>query len=144
MLMEKASVDINQNAAVPSSAPVTAGALYLAGKSEIYVPVYPLPPDGVFAPPFLIPNGKWTVVFELQVAADLVFYDVSYINQPQDVQRPTDDSPGKTTWTTTFDTSQVKGPNKLHCTIQLAPPSSNGPTHSGDPTIAVVQDPMGG
>ena len=144
MLMEKASVDIDQKAADPNPAPVTAGAVYVAGKSEMHVPVFPIAPDRVFAPPFLIPRGEWIVVFELQ-APDLVFYAVSYLDKPKGPSITNNDTPGKTTWTTLFDTNQVIGANKLHCKIELGPPSGNGvPTYSGDPTIAVVQDPMGG
>jgi hypothetical protein len=144
MLMEKASVDICQNAADPNTAPVTAGAVYVAGQPEIHVPVYPIAPDRVFAPPFLIPRGEWTLIFELQ-APGLVFYAVSYKDKPAGPTITNDDTPGKTTWTTTFDTNKVISANKLHCKIELGPPFSNSdPTYSGDPTIAVVQDPMGG
>jgi len=156
MLMEKASVGINQNAqnaAASSMAPVSTGALYMAGKSEIYVPVYLLMNGVVFAPPFLIPHGEWTVVFELQVAGGLVFKDICYSNQDPSIVINNDPQPDATTWTTTFDTTQVTNPAKLQCTIKLITISpsdgsndsnGDGPVYSGDPTIAVVQDPMGG
>jgi hypothetical protein len=152
MLMEKASVGIDQNAqnaAAPSMAPVSTGALYRAGKSEIYVPVYLLMNGLVFAPPFLIPQGEWTVVFELQVAGGLVFNDISYSNQDSSVIINNDRQPGTTTWTTTFNTTQVTKTDKLSCTIQLTTSpntdsNGDGQVYSGDPTIAVVQDPMGG
>lgn len=152
MLMEKASVDIDQDPPSTATAPVTAGAVFAAGKPEIHVPVYPLSPPSIFAPPFLIPIGVWTVVLELQsppppfppLPPDLVFLDVQYKDRPKGPEIKSDDTPGKTTWTTTFDMNKVTGPNRMRCEIRLGRFSNGVPTYSGDPTIAVVQDPMGG
>ncbi|HEX4964434.1 MAG TPA: hypothetical protein VF173_26700 [Thermoanaerobaculia bacterium] len=120
-------------------------------QGEIHVPVYATSP--VFAPPFLIPKGTWTVVFEVQTSG-WVFGSVTYqkthdgFRFPQGVL-PLDSGPGSDgSWRTVFDTTEVTDVNMLGCTIVLNPdPNRFGSEFiapiSGDPTIAVVKDPMG-
>jgi hypothetical protein len=144
MLMEKAPVDIKQCKKNPDLAPVTAGPLYIENTAEIHVPVFFLPdlPDPVYAPPFLIPQGVWTVIFQMQTP-DAYFDDVCYKDQPVGV-KIIPGPRGEIAWSTTFDTSHVNHSNKMHCDISVKSNRDNGTrTYIGDPTIAVVQDPMG-
>jgi hypothetical protein len=130
-----------------NTAPVTASVTYVAGGFTILVPVYPL--DSlmtVFAPPFVIPGGnQWTVIFTVQT--DGPVFDtagVKFSNLPSDLPTPASAAlVGLKAWQSTFDTTGIKNPVEVfHCHITLNGPA--GAVYVGDPSIAVVQDPMGG
>lgn len=151
MLMEKAVSDSSVVCAPPSS-PSSASVTYDTRNPDerlIQVPVFIVDLNQVVAPPFLIPGQKWTVIYTLQDSGK-VFYDVKYTG-PDALKVITNNTnpPGQSTWKTEFDTNNVTFVNKLDCTIFLDPPftksfdrESSGRIH-GDPTIAVVPDPMG-
>jgi hypothetical protein len=165
MLMEKA---VSNLAMV--GAPMSTGATFVAGEPEIHVPVFGEPSGKVFAPPFLVPEGEWTVVFNVvnQLGQNLVFDSVNFrdLLDPGSGVPPRAivdnvNEPGLNTWRTL-----VKGdappllPNPaaptvptvsmIGCTINLKPISISGPGeaavgltgYSGDPTIAVVGEPI--
>jgi hypothetical protein len=154
MLMEKAVTD-------SGTAPVTVSVTYDKGALEVQIPVFFISPKRVFAPPFLIPRGNWTVVYEVKTPG-WVFESVTYppsTSLPTGVKPPDNsNAPGGRTWRTKFDTCGVTDVNKLDCTIGLMQTDfeSFGSDerlhhelhhrrhHTGDPTIAVVKDPMDG
>lgn len=150
--------------------PTVTGVLYDTNNPaelKIFVPVSPMPssPSGkqVFAPPFLIPKGVWNVIYSLptDLPTGYVFKNVAYHDSagtigvfPQGVLRLST-SPGRgmdgTTFTDTIDTTEVPSDssNVMGCTIYLNPSTSPNFLDSddsihGDPTIAVVSDPIGG
>lgn len=128
--------------------PITASVTFEGGHT-ILVPVFLDSTDHVFAPPFLIPKNTWHVNFIVQQPegqTPLVFDDVTFASTVDNliIDNPGDD--GETTWHTTF-TNTVTDVNMLSCTITLRNPP-NGPMdvvvkYCGDPTIAVVKDPLG-
>jgi hypothetical protein len=151
MLIEKALTDVT------TPPPVNAGATYVG--TEIQVPVFvDSSTNKPFAPPFLIPKGIWTVVFTVETQG-WVFDSVIYFKYgctppddctalPSGVQLVDNSNvPGGTTWTTIFDTSGVTFVNMMGSTISLRPESEpflSDSVISGDPTIAVVKEPIDG
>jgi hypothetical protein len=155
MLMEKAVSDL----AVVGS-PLSTGATFVAGEPEIHVPVFGEPSGKVFAPPFLVPKGEWTVVFNVvnQLGQNLVFDSVSFrdLLDPGSGVPPRAivdnmNEPGLNTWRTLVNgyTSPVpRDPfvptvSMIGCTINLKSISISGPAgaafegrecYSGDPT----------
>lgn len=135
---------------------------YDTDTQTIHVPVFAVSSassqNQVYAPPFLIPKGNWNVVYEVK-SSGWVFKNRAYSGFQGARQLPTgvvlQDPPpglgsGGTTFTDCFDTSTVTDVNKLGCTLflKLAGSSSFDDFDSveihGDPTIAVVSDPIGG
>jgi hypothetical protein len=135
---------------------------YAPAEHKIHVPVY-VREGAPFAPPFLIPRGTWTVVYEVKTPG-WVFDNVTYHGYdctppdvcplPPGVVDPPDNlnEPGGTTLRTRFDTNGVLDVNMMGCTIFLRPDSDRPDSEplgsdgviSGDPTIAVVKEPMDG
>lgn len=126
-------------------APVEASVTFVKDEAEIHVPVHPLSPDGVFAPPVIIPKGTWTVVWTIQ-GLDHFFQSVDIPNPinslPDGIEIdnpiPIDSHP--TVWRTTFH-NDVTDVNLVDATINLS--TTEGSLLKGDPTIAVVKDPVG-
>jgi hypothetical protein len=158
MKMLKKSAVLDAIAVAPAPAPVGAGAQYVAGAAEIRVPVFPLPSlpqeKQVFAPPFVVPPGEWKVTYTVQQlpGQTYVFDNVSYDNQAAAISienHNPEQQRGGTTWLTTIG-NEVTDVNMLSCTIfltrQLGHSEFRSHSHrllKGDPTIAVVKDPMG-
>jgi hypothetical protein len=144
MLMEKVLA-----VHVPGTAPINANVTYVQGSHTILVPVFPQDLSmKVFAPPFLIPGGDlWEVLFTVQTEG-VVFSDVTFDGGPADLPilnyGPIDST--KVVWKTTFNTSNLtKNVEMLNCHIYL---NGSDPgvsqAYKGDPTIAVVKDPIDG
>lgn len=127
----------------------------------VRVPVY-VKEGKPFAPPFLIPKGTWTVHFDLKtegwVFGGVTFHSAdctptltqSCESLPSGVELPLQ-APvtGGKTLRVSLDTNGVALVNSLGCTLTLdpAPDSLNfllsSAPISGDPTIAVVKEPIG-
>jgi hypothetical protein len=161
MLIEKAVTD----PIITTPAPVSAGVTY--DGTEINVPAFGQSSGKVFAPPFLIPNGTWTINYEVQTPG-LVFESVTYHGDDYDPNYPDCDALPKgitindnnvnpaeqTKWKTTIE-NQVTEVNMLGSTIRLKTPHSESSSadkrnhhvrhhYKGDPTITVVKDPIDG
>jgi len=143
MLMEKVLA-----VHVPGTAPINANVTYVQGSPKILVPVFPQDLSmKVFAPPFLIPGGDvWEVFFAVQTEG-VVFSNVTFSGGPTDLPisqgGPIDST--NVVWRSTFDTRKLtKDVEMLSCQIFLS--GGSGPSHDykGDPTIAVVKDPIDG
>ena len=152
---------------IPTAPPLNASVTFEnigQATQKIKVPVFPYQPDNVsqgkvFAPSFIVPKGMWTVVYEVQLTG-VIFTSVTH-TAPSDpggpltlrfpkglaVGEPTIAEDG-TTCSTDFNTTQITDVNKLSCHFELAPKVGSGferfsKSFSGDPTIAVVSDPLG-
>ena len=160
MLEKSAVLDLIDVPPTPltTPAPMTSGVEYVAGQTEVRVPVFPLPdhPEGkqVFAPPFVLPLGLWTVIYTVQPLPDrtYVFGNVTYVNEAAAASIVENDSAqqGGPTWSTKID-NRVTDVNKMECNILLNLLTSSFPRIdpnskplSGDPTIVVVKDPIDG
>ncbi|HET9227182.1 MAG TPA: hypothetical protein VFR31_10975 [Thermoanaerobaculia bacterium] len=130
------------------SAPVDGGPVYVEGEAQIIVPVYPMPsePEGqqVYAPPFVVPVGTWTVTYVVQdndyLIGGVTYQDVSAGVTILENQQGSSSSQ----WTTQI-RNAVTYANMMESTIVLNPTLSAPGQQPlrGDPTIAVVKDPLG-
>jgi len=121
--------------------PVPASIDFIANKTEMHVPVVVVASNG-FAPPFIIPGGVWNVVYTIQTPG-YVFTSITYKDLPDSpVVKDNENVAGGNSWTTVFDTTGVTFVNKLDANFSLHS-LETGEAVPGDPTIAVVPDPMG-
>jgi hypothetical protein len=147
MLMKNAVSQSHLESLSFPDAPEQASVTYVKDSKTVWVPVYPILssiPGTNFAPPFVLPPGQWTVQFIVQQPGSqtFVFDSVTFDNPLANVTIENPDQAGGRTWSATL-TNTVPFVNMLSCTINLVQPNDTARMlFSGDPTIAVVPDPM--
>jgi hypothetical protein len=123
---------------------------YDMGKMEIYVPVYVEKPHDnsqlpqVCTPPLVIPQGTWTVIWQLAPSEYAQFDNAGVTkHDPEDLANldlTCEVSEDRRTITATA-TNNVKAPNACGVDLHFLDPALNK-SFTHDPTIAVTPDPL--